>query len=378
MSAARAASRAALAGRALVARHCARRDVRARALSSATASTSGRDDAQHESSVSSSASSVTPLRVYHADWVEVKLPEGHRFPMDKYKATRLALESDASLAGKMEIFASPEAPLDDILAVHEEGYVRRVLDCALTEKETRAIGFPMQHANVVRSLASTGGTLAAMHDVMRDGSPHLAAAQIAGGTHHAFADRGEGFCVFNDQAVAAMKALWCYPERLAGTPTPVLIIDLDVHQGNGTAKIFEDDPRVVTFSAHGAGNYPWKTKMRSTHDLDLPDDTDDDAYNAHMAEWLPFLFDAYDPRLVFFQAGVDALREDSFGRLAMTRAGLLRRNHAVYDQCVASDVPLVITMGGGYSRPWDASVAAHADVFRSAAYRFASPRVPRR
>ena len=172
MSAARAASRAALAGRALVARHCARRDVRARALSSATASTSGRDDAQHESSVSSSASSVTPLRVYHADWAEVKLPEGHRFPMDKYKATRLALESDASLAGKMEIFASPEAPLDDILAVHEEGYVHRVLDCALTEKETRAIGFPMQHANVVRSLASTGGTLAAMHDVMRDGSPH--------------------------------------------------------------------------------------------------------------------------------------------------------------------------------------------------------------
>ena len=178
MSAARAASRAALAGRALVARHCARRDVRARALSSATASTSGRDDAQHESSVSSSASSVTPLRVYHADWAEVKLPEGHRFPMDKYKATRLALESDASLAGKMEIFASPEAPLDDILAVHEEGYVRRVLDCALTEKETRAIGFPMQHANVVRSLASTGGTLAAMHDVMRDGSPHLAAARM--------------------------------------------------------------------------------------------------------------------------------------------------------------------------------------------------------
>ena len=105
---------------------------------------------------------------------------------------------------------------------------------------------------------------------------------------------------------------------------------------------------------------------------------DDDAYNAHMAEWLPFLFDAYDPRLVFFQAGVDALREDSFGRLAMTRAGLLRRNHAVYDQCVARDVPLVITMGGGYSRPWDASVAAHADVFRSAAYRFASPRAPER
>ena len=154
----------------------------------------------------------------------------------------------------------------------------------------------------------------------------------------------------------------------------MLIIDLDVHQGNGTAKIFEDASGVVTTSAHGAGNYPWKTKMRSTHDLDLPDDTDDDAYNAHMAEWLPFLFDAYDPRLVFFQAGLDALREDSFGRLAMTRAGLLRRNHAVYDQCVARDVPLVITMGGGIPDRATRASPRTRTCFRSAAYRFASPR----
>lgn len=251
--------------------------------------------------------------------------------------------------------------------------MRRVLDCKLTEKEARTIGFPMHPSSVVRSLASTGGTVAATHDVLRPGSRHKAAAQIAGGTHHAFAGWGEGFCVFNDIAVAAVNALERFPERLAGSPSPVLIIDLDVHQGNGTAKIFEEDDRVVTFSMHGAGNYPWKTKMRSTHDVDLPDDTNDEDYLKELAGWLPYLFDTYDPRLVYFQAGVDALKEDSFGRLGMTRSGLLKRNHMVYNECVTRDVPLVITMGGGYSRPPDASIAVHADVFRSAAYRFASP-----
>ena len=159
-----------------------------------------------------------------------------------------------------------------MLAVHEEGYVTRVLGCALTEKEGRAIGFPMMNpSQVTRSLASTGGTVAATHDVLRPGTTAKCAAQIAGGTHHAFRDKGEGFCVFNDIAVAATMALRKYPARFEGCAHPILVIDLDVHQGNGTAKIFEDDPRVITFSAHGAGNYPWKTKMRSDHDVDVPD-----------------------------------------------------------------------------------------------------------
>lgn len=148
----------------------------------------------------------------------------------------------------------------------------RVLGCALTEKEGRAIGFPMMNpSQVTRSLASTGGTVAATHDVLRPGTTAKCAAQIAGGTHHAFRDKGEGFCVFNDIAVAATMALRKYPARFEGCAHPILVIDLDVHQGNGTAKIFEDDPRVITFSAHGAGNYPWKTKMRSDHDVDVPD-----------------------------------------------------------------------------------------------------------
>ena len=220
---------------------------------------------------------------------------------------------------------------------------------------------------------STGGTVAATHDVLRPGTAAKCAAQIAGGTHHAFRDKGEGFCVFNGIAVAATMAIRQYPARFEGSAHPILVIDLDVHQGNGTAKIFEDDPRVITFSAHGAGNYPWKTKMRSDHDVDVPDGTGDKEYIAMLEEWLPQLFETYDPRLVYFQAGVDALAVDSFGKLKMTRAGMLRRNHMVFDECLRRDVPLVITMGGGYSRPFDASVDAHADVYRAAAYRFASP-----
>ena len=360
-----------------------------------------------------------PLRTYYADWAEVILPEGHRFPMEKYQATRLVLEQDKSLSDIMELVPSPvrrhvpfqrgtatctferpprrpplsrsrtsrhdltapsitkppqKASLIDVLAVHEEGYVTRVLGCALTEKEGRAIGFPMMNpSQVTRSLASTGGTVAATHDVLRPGTAAKCAAQIAGGTHHAFRDKGEGFCVFNDIAVAATMALRKYPARFEGSAHPILVIDLDVHQGNGTAKIFEDDPRVITFSAHGAGNYPWKTKMRSDHDVDVPDGTGDKEYIAMLEEWLPRLFETYDPRLVYFQAGVDALAVDSFGKLKMTRAGMLRRNHMVFDECLRRDVPLVITMGGGYSRPFDASVDAHADVYRAAAYRFASP-----
>ena len=249
-----------------------------------------------------------PLRTYYADWAEVMLPDGHRFPMEKYQATRMVLEEDKSLTDIMELVPSPvsniripfpagtatcatllrqpryppriprttpstlahtlthivvhpssstqqKASLIDVLAVHEEGYVTRVLGCALTEKEGRAIGFPMMNpSQVTRSLASTGGTVAATHDVLRADTTAKCAAQIAGGTHRAFRDKGEGFCVFNDIAVAATNAMRKFPERFAGAEHPILVIDLDVHQGNGTAKIFEDDPRVITFSAHGT--YP--------------------------------------------------------------------------------------------------------------------------
>mmetsp|Transcript_67458 Transcript_67458/g.213501 ORF Transcript_67458/g.213501 Transcript_67458/m.213501 type:complete len:184 (+) Transcript_67458:1074-1625(+) len=165
--------------------------------------------------------------------------------------------------------------------------------------------------------------------------------------------------------------------RYSDAVTPILIVDLDVHQGNGTAAMFAEDDRVVTFSMQGANNYPYNTREPSTVDVDLPDACEDEEYLAALSEWLPRLLSGemsagMPPKLVFFQAGVDALKEDSFGRLDMTRAGLLKRNNMVYSAVMGQGIPLVISMGGGYSRPWDASVACHADVYRSAAYRAAA------
>ena len=297
--------------------------------------------------------------------------------MDKYAATRRALANDLQLRDKICLLPSPECSRSDLLTTHDEAYVDRVLNLALTEEDVRKIGFPMKRENVVRSLASTGGTIQCARDALGGGDdsrrPRVA-AQIAGGTHHAFRDRGEGFCVFNDIAVA-INVIRNDPMCNASLrgDRKILVIDLDVHQGNGTAKIFENDEQVITFSMHGERNYPLKTRETSTHDVELPDDCDDDAYLAELNAWLPRLFDDYDPALVFFQAGIDALREDSFGRLAMTRAGMLTRNHAVYSQCITRDLPLVITMGGGYSKPIDASLDAHVDVFRSAAMRYSAP-----
>jgi acetoin utilization deacetylase AcuC-like enzyme len=339
------------------------------------------------------------MNIYYADWATVTLPAGHRyvvtfcnlrhgharlttllcecrFPMDKYAATRNALANDLQLRDKICLLPSPECSRLDLLTTHDQAYVDRVLNLELTEDDVRKIGFPMKRENVVRSLASTGGTIQCARDALRGGGAlgrPRAAAQIAGGTHHAFRDRGEGFCVFNDIAVAinVIRGDPMYEASLRGRK--ILIIDLDVHQGNGSAKIFENDEQVITFSMHGERNYPLKTRETSTHDVELPDDCDDATYLAELNTWLPRLFIEYDPALVFFQAGIDALREDSFGRLAMTRAGMLTRNHAVYSQCITRDLPLVITMGGGYSKPIDASLDAHVDVFRSAAMRYGAP-----
>jgi len=202
--------------------------------------------------------------------------------------------------------------------------------------------------------------------VVGGGAP--VAAQIAGGTHHAFAGHGEGFCVFNDIAVAINAGFRHYGEAAV---SPVLVVDLDVHQGNGTASIFEGDDRVITFDMHADSNYPWRSRMRSTYDVPLKDHMEDAEYLAILDSWLPMLFDKHKPKLVFFQAGVDALAEDSFGKLSMTRHGMMQRNSRVYSECIKRSLPLVITMGGGYSRPMDESVLVHADVFSSAAIMYA-------
>ncbi|EFJ47569.1 hypothetical protein VOLCADRAFT_91828 [Volvox carteri f. nagariensis] len=277
------------------------------------------------------------LVAYYADHWRVPLPPGHRFPMEKYAATHGSLKADHSLEGLIQLRAAPAVSMEDVTLAHDVAYVERFRYNRMTDPEMRNVGFPWSEQLVGRTFASCGGTVAAMHVVMQQGGS-IIAGNIAGGTHHAFRDRVESLflCIL--------------------TLDSILVVDLDVHQGNGTADIFQDDPRVTTFDIFGDKNYPWKTRRKNTYDIPLLDDTGDEQYVALLRSWLPKLMREHRPQLIMFQAGVDALRGDSFGRLGMTRSGLLARNNLVYGTALEAGVPLVITMGGGYTRPMDASV----------------------
>ena len=310
---------------------------------------------------------VPPVKIFTSDWAHERLPEGHRFPMDKYRLVREDLEEDRSLRNKISIERARLIERQELEVAHDKRYIERVFSGELTAKEVRAIGFPWTEQSVVRYRASAGGTLQALHAVM--GEEHrMVACHAAGGTHHSFRDRGEGFCVFNDIAVAAITAQRDYGEEAL----PVLVIDLDVHQGNGTADIFQDDDTVFTFSIHGANNYPWKTRRKSDLDLEVPDNTTDEEYLSVLSQHLPQLFSEVKPKLVIYQAGVDGLKEDSFGRLALTRQGLIKRNNLVYDLCIHNGCKLLVTMGGGYSRPIGHTVDASVDIFRVAALKYSA------
>ena len=316
---------------------------------------------------SRAAAGPTPVVCFYADWVEVPLPPGHRFPMHKYAETRRVLTDDHSLRERLRLEPSPLASLDDVRLAHCPDYVDRVMNGRLSASEQRAVGFPWSIAHVQRSLASTGGTIAATRLVLAS-RKHRCALQIAGGTHHAHRDSGEGFCVFNDAACAAMLGLSEFGLRR------ILIVDLDVHQGQGTAAIFESRPEVTAFSMHQANGYPFSSRRRGPLDVELPDSTGDAEYLGTLCSWLPRLFDPPEgpPQLVLYQAGVDALQGDAFGRLALSRLGLQQRNDLIFSACIRARAPLVVMMGGGYTVPSDRSVAAHADVFRSAALRFSA------
>jgi len=301
--------------------------------------------------------------------------------MEKYLLTRRAIEKESPEFLRYSMRESPAAAKEDVLLVHTKDYVERVLEQKLTREEARTIGFPMSEdsdgysstflsadetkrgqQHVTRSLASTGGTIACTRNVLEHG--FMWAGQLAGGTHHAFAGHGEGFCVFNDIACAVRVAQRDYKELFEGEDRNVLIVDLDVHQGNGTAKIFENDKNIITYSIHGDRNYPWKTRMFSDYDIALPDDCEDEEYLNALETSLPNVFEKHKPFLVYFQAGVDALKADSFGRLSMTREGLRRRNNLVLALCVEYNSKLVTTMGGGYAKPIERSIECHSDVFR--------------
>jgi acetoin utilization deacetylase AcuC-like enzyme len=294
------------------------------------------------------------VRVFHSDSHVVPLPDGHRFPMPKYRLLRAALLRTGVLTAEELIPAEPVA-VQALEAVHTPRWLEAVLLGRLTEAEVRRLGFPWSEALVVRSRAAVGGTCAAARIALDTGF----AGNLAGGTHHAFADHGEGFCVFNDIAVS-IRLL-----QAEGRLSRAAVVDLDVHQGNGTASVFAGDASVFSFSMHGEHNFPFR-KQRSSLDIGLPDGTGDAAYMDALYRHLPQVLDAARPDLVYYQAGVDPLAEDTLGRLSLTHAGLEARDRFVFETVQRRGLPLVVTLGGGYARPLEATIAAHVATYRAA------------
>jgi acetoin utilization deacetylase AcuC-like enzyme len=294
------------------------------------------------------------MRVFHSDSYEVPLPAGHRFPMEKYRLVREALVGRGVLhLGSLT--ESLPCSREDLERVHTPRYLDAFFQGSLTEAELRRLGFPWSPGLVARSCAAVSGTLEAARAALRDGI----AGNLAGGTHHGFADHGEGFCVFNDIAVA-IRAL-----QAGLLIRRAVVVDLDVHQGNGTAAIFAGDDSVFTFSMHGEHNFPFR-KQPSTRDVGLPDDTDDAGYLDALALHLPEVLDTAGADLLFFQAGVDPLAEDALGRLALTHAGLRERDRIVLEAARHRGLPAVLTLGGGYAKPLSATIDAHVGTYEVA------------
>ena len=288
-----------------------------------------------------------PLRLYYCDHHEISLPAGHKFPVRKYRLLRETLAAD----GNFEFEEAPPADPAAIARIHDPDYVRGFMEGSLDPQLQRRIGFPWSEGLVRRTLGSVGGTMRAANDALECGI----GGGLAGGTHHAFRSEGAGFCVFNDIAVA-----------IQSLGLRASIIDLDVHQGDGTAKLFEDDPGVLTISVHGRNNFPFR-KQRSKLDIDLPDGTGDEEYLAVLPRVIERAF-GFNPDIVFYQSGVDGLASDTLGRLALTHAGLKRRDEIVIGECHRQRLPCVITLGGGYAEPIELTVEAHANTFRTAAH----------
>lgn len=300
------------------------------------------------------------MNAYYCDHFELPLPPGHRFPMAKYGRLRARILDQGVL--RPEDLHVPDAASDDQLRrVHTAAYLRKLEEGSLAEREIRRIGFPWSPAMVERSRRSVGGTLAACRSAIRDGT----SANLAGGTHHAFPDHGEGFCVFNDVAVALHQLL---AEHAIDKG---LVIDCDVHQGNGTAAVFANDQRVFTFSIHGEHNFPFR-KQSSDLDLPLPDGTGDQAYLDLLDEAIWRVIDRADSDLAVYVAGADAFAGDALGHLSLSKAGLKERDHRVLAACRQAGLPVAVVMGGGYAPDVDDIVDIHATTVLEAAS-FCSP-----
>lgn len=282
------------------------------------------------------------------------LPPSHRFPMSKYELLPQQLLHEGTIA-EGNLF-SPPAPDDSvILTTHDYAYWEKLRTLSLTPPEVRRTGFPLSPELVKREVIIMSGTITCTHHALQYGI----AMNIAGGTHHAFTNKGEGFCLLNDQAVASNYLL------VNNLSKRILIVDLDVHQGNGTAEIFRNEERVFTFSMHGANNYPM-LKEKSDLDIGLPDFTADREYLDTLDVTLKRLLDEVQPDFVFYQAGVDILDTDKLGRLKVTREGCKRRDELVLRTCQLNSIPVVVCMGGGYSHNFRDIIEAHANTFRLA------------
>lgn len=294
------------------------------------------------------------MRAWYSDHYEVPLPQGHRFPMPKYRRLREALLEAGTLAPGDLVAAQP-VERARLLTVHAAGYVDAWFAGRLDDAAVRRLGFPWSVALLERSRASAGGTLAAARHALATGF----AGNLAGGTHHAHRDFGSGYCVFNDLALAAKTLLG------EGRVQRVLVVDLDVHQGDGTAALCADDARLTTFSMHGEKNFPFR-KQRSTLDVNLPDGCDDGTYLGLLDAHLGPVFERARPDLVLYQAGVDPLEHDTLGRLRVTFAGLEARDARVFELARARGVPLAMCLGGGYAKPLEATVQAHVNTWKQA------------
>ena len=293
------------------------------------------------------------MRVYYSDRYTLPLPKGHRFPIEKYRLLRNYLLSEGILKSEM-IFESPLATEDQLKFAHTAEYIQQMRDGTISKEIIKRIGFPWSKDLYERSCSTVGGAISAARYALKAGI----AGNLAGGTHHAHSDRGEGYCVFNDIAVAARIL------QAEGLAKKIAIVDLDVHQGNGNSSIFCSDQDVFILSLHGEKNYPFK-KIPSTLDIPLADGTTDEEYLTKLKPALQHVLN-FKPDFIFYQMGVDPLKEDCLGKLNLTFAGLMERDRMVLSSAYDRKIPISLALGGGYSKPIELSVKAYANTYRVA------------
>jgi acetoin utilization deacetylase AcuC-like enzyme len=303
------------------------------------------------------------MQAFYSDHFVLPLPEGHRFPMQKYRMLRELLQTHLPDL----VLNEPHAATDGELALaHSPVYIQRVCDGTLSKEEQQAIGFPWTAAMVERSRRSTGATIGACRAALRDGG----SVNLAGGTHHAMHNRGEGFCVFNDTVVAAR--LMQAEQARQGVHLPVLVVDLDVHQGNGTAEITQNDDTIFTLSMHGKNNFPF-AKEKSNLDIELDDGTGDEIYLDALNKGLLSIERVFSPGLVIYLAGVDAHGDDRLGKLSLSDDGFAQRDRLLFQWCEKKSLPIAMSMAGGYWRNLERMVGLQYQTI-NALYRYATKR----